>query len=149
MVFLFLFWKEILEKSISSVQFSCSVMSDSLRPHGLQHARLPCLPPTPGAYSNSCPSNQWYHPNISSCHPLLLLPSIFPSIRVFSSESVLCIRWPGIVVSASELVLPMTIQDWFPLGRTDWISLQSKGLWRVFSNSTVQKHQFLGNQLSL
>ena len=82
------------------------------------------------------------------CHPLLL-PSIFPSIRVFSKESVLCIRWPSIGVLASAPVLPMNIQDWSPLGWTGWISLQSTGLWRVFSNTTVQKHQFFGAQLSL
>ena len=75
-------------------QFSCSVVSGSLWPHGLQHARLPCLSPTPGACSNSCPSSWWCHPVISSCCPLLLLPSIFPIIRVFPNESVLCIRWP-------------------------------------------------------
>ena len=86
----------ILENiSISnSVQFSRSVMSNSLRPHGLQHARLPCPSPTPRACSNSCPSSQWYHPTISSCHPLLLPPSVFPNIRVFSNESVFHIRWP-------------------------------------------------------
>ena len=77
-----------------SVQFSCSVVSDSLRPRGLQHARPPCPSPTPGVHSNSCPSSQWCHPTISSCHPLLLLLSIFPSIRVSSNESVLRIRWP-------------------------------------------------------
>ena len=83
------------------------------------------------------------------CHPLLLLPSIFTSIRVFASKSVLHIRWPNIGVSASASVLPMNIQDWFPLGLTGWISLQSKGLSRVFSNTTVQKHQFFSAQLSL
>ena len=83
------------------------------------------------------------------CHPFLLLPSIFPSIRIFSNELVLCIRWPNIGVSASASVLLMNIQDWFPLGLTGWISLQSKGLSRVFSNTTVQKHQFFGAQLSL
>ena len=81
-------------KTENSVQFSRSVMSDSLRPHGLQHARLPCPSPTPGAYSNSCPLCQWCHPTISSCHPLLFPPSTFPSIRVFSNESVLPMRWP-------------------------------------------------------
>ena len=83
------------------------------------------------------------------CRPLLFLPSIFPSIRVYSNESVLRIRWPTYYVSASTSVLPMNIQDWFPLGWTDWISLQSKGLSRVFSNTTVQRHQFFGTQLSL
>ena len=80
--------------SMVSAQFSRSVISDPLWPHGLQHDRLPCPSPTPGAYLNSCPSSPWCHPTISSCLPLLLLPSIFPSIRVFSNESVLCIRWP-------------------------------------------------------
>ena len=80
--------------SSSSVQFSCSVVSDSLWPHGLQHARLPCPSPTPGTYSNSCPLSQWYHPTISSSLPLLLLPSIFPSIRVSSNELALHNRWP-------------------------------------------------------
>ena len=83
------------------------------------------------------------------CQPLVLLPSIFPSIRAFSSESVLCIRWPEYGVSASASVLPMNIQDWFPLGWMGWLSLQSKGLSRVFSNTTVKKHQFFGAQLSL
>ena len=83
------------------------------------------------------------------CHPLLLLPSIFPSIRVFSNESALLIRWPSIGISASASVLPMNTQDWSPLGWTGWISLQSKGLSRVFSHTTVQKHQFFGAQLSL
>ena len=83
------------------------------------------------------------------CHPLLLLPSFFPSISVFSNESILCIRWPKLGVSASAWVLPMNIQDWFPLWLTGLISLQTKGLLRVFSNTTVQKRQFLGTQLSL
>ena len=82
------------------------------------------------------------------CRPILLLPSIFPSIRVFSNESVVCIRWPSIGVSASASVLPMNIQNWFLLELTGWISLQSKGLSRVFSNTTVQKHKFFGTQLS-
>ena len=85
----------------------------------------------------------------SSVCPLLFLPSIFPSIRVFSNESVLCIRWPNIGTSASASVPPMDIQDWFPLGWTGWISLQSKGLSRVFSNTTVQNHQFFNTQLYL
>ena len=79
---------------LQSVQFSHSVMSDSLRPHGLQSTRLPCASPTPGACSNSCPSSQGCHPTISSSHPLLFLPSMFPNIKVFSNESVIHIRWP-------------------------------------------------------
>ena len=110
----------------------------------------PCPLPSPEACSNSCPSSRWCHPTILIlCHPFLLLPSIFPSIRIFSNESVLCIKWPKFGVSASTLVLSMNIQDWFPLGWTGWISLQSKGLSRVFSNTTVQKHQSLGTQPSL
>ena len=138
-----LFWM------IQSVHFSRSVMSDSLWPHGLQHTRLLCLSPTPGACSNSCLSSQWCHPTVSSCRPLLLLPWIFPSIRVFSNESVLPIRWPKYwPPSASAWVLPMNIQDWFPLGLIGWIFLQSKGLSRVFSNTSVQKHQVFNVQLS-
>ena len=133
----------------SSVQFSCSVVSDSLWPHVLQHTRLPSPSPTPGACSNSCPSSWWCHPTISSSViPLLLLPSIFSSIRVFSNEF---FAWgaQSIGVSASASVLPMNIQDWLPLGLTGLISLQSKGLSKVFSNTTVQKHQFFDAHLSL
>ena len=86
--------------------------------------------------------------HLNFCCPPFLLPSIFPSIRVFSNESIICIRWQRIGVSASASILPMNIQDWFPLGWTGWICLQSKGLSRVFSNTTVQKHQFVGTQLS-
>ena len=109
--------------SFSSVQFSRSVVADSLRPYGLQKARLPCPSPIPGVYSNSCPSHWWCKPTISpSVDPLLLPPSIFPSIRVFSNESILHIRWPKYIgVSASASVLPMNIQEWFPLGLTGWI----------------------------
>ena len=117
--------------------FSHSLVSDPLQNHALQHTRLPCPSPTPGVYSNSCP---WVDDAIQPC-PLLLPSSIFPSIRVFSNESVLHIRWPNIGVSASASVLHMNIQDWFPLGWTGWISLQSKGLSRISSNTTVQKHQ--------
>ena len=97
-----------------SVQFSCSVTSESLRPHGLQHTRPPCPSPAPQVYSNSCPLSRWRHPTISSCRPLLLQPSVFPSIRVFSNESVLRIWWRSIGVSASSSVLPKNIQDRFP-----------------------------------
>ena len=108
---------------------------------------LPCPSPTPGVYSNSCPLSRWCH--LILCCPLLHLPTIFPSNRVFSNASALHIRWPIIGVSASKSVLPVNTQDWFPLGWTGWISLQSKGLSRVFSNTTVQNHQFFGAQLSL
>ena len=120
-------------------------MSVSLRPHESQHARPPCPSQTPRVYSNSGASSQWCHPAISS---LLLLPPIPPSIRVFSNESTLHLRWPSTGVSASASVLPVNIQDQSPSGWTGWISLQSKGLSRVFSNITVQKHQFFGTQLS-
>ena len=124
--------------------FSCSVMSDSLRPHGLHQARLRCSSTYPGACSNSYPLSQCCHPTVSSCHPLLPLPSIFPSIRVFSNES----GGQNFGASASASVLPMNIQDWFPLGLTGLI-LQTKGLSKVFFNTTVQKHQFFGANLSL
>ena len=133
----------------TSVQSSHSVLSNSLRAHGLQHTRLPCLSPTPGASSNSCASSQRCHPTISfSVIPFYCLQSFpasgsFPMSQFFASGSQI------IGVSASASVLPMNIQDWFPLGLTGWISLQSKGLSRIFSNSTVQKHQFFGAQLSL
>ena len=124
--------------------FSLLVMSNSLQSRGLQHTRLSCSSPSPRVCSNSCPSN-----HLILCCPLLLLPSIFPSIRVFSKESVLHISGQSIGVSASASVLPMTIQDWFPLGWIGLISLQPKGFSRAFSNTTVQKHQFFGTQLSL
>ena len=123
----------------SSVQFSPSIVFDSLRPHGLQHARLPCPSPTPRIYSNSCPLSQWCHPTISS--------SIVPFSRLQSfpaSGSFLVSQFQNIGVSASASVLPMNIQDWFAWGWTDWISLQSKRLSRVFSNTRVQKHHFFG-----
>ena len=133
-----------------SVQFSLSVMSNSLQPHGLQPTRLPCPSPTPRACSNSCALSQWCHPTILSSIAPLLLPSIFPSISIFSNESVLHIRYQSIGASASASVLPVNIQDWFPLGLTGLISLQSKGLSRVFSNTTVQKQHsaFFTVQLS-
>ena len=132
-------------------QFRCSVLSNSLWPHGLQHARPPCPSPAPRAYSNSFMSIESVMPpnHLILCRPLLLSPSISPNIRVFSNESVLHIRWQSIGVSASASVLPMFIQDWFRLGWTGWISLQSKGLSRVFSNTTIQKQQFFSAQLSL
>ena len=138
---------------IASVQFSHAVVSDSLQPHGLQHARLPCLSPTPRVYSNSCPLSPMMPTNhLILCHPFLLLPSIFPIITIFSNESVFLHQLATFCkggASASASVLPMNIQDSFPLGWTGWISLQSKGLSRVFSNTTVQKHQFFSAQLCL
>ena len=135
-------------KFCRAVQFSRSVVSDSLWPHEPQHARPPCPSPTPGVHPNPCPLCRWCHPTISSSRPLLL-PSIFPSIRVFQMSWFLVSGGQSIGVSASASVLPMNIQDWSPLEWTDWISLQSKGLSRVFSNTTVQRHRFFGAQLSL
>ena len=120
----------------SSVQFSHSVMSDSLQPHGLQHARLPCPSPTPGVYSNSCPLSRWCHPTIL-CHPFLLLPSTSPASGSFQMSQFFASGGQDIGVSTSTSVLPMNIQDWFPLGWTGWILLQSKGLSRIFSNTTT------------
>ena len=133
---------------IHLVQFSCSVMSNSLRPHGLQHARLPCPSPTPGAYSNSCPLSRWCHPTISSSViPFSSWPQSFPALESFPMNQLFTSGEQRIGVSASTSVLPMNIQDWY-LRWIGWISLQSKGLSRVFSNTTVQKHQFFGTQLS-
>ena len=123
-------------------------MSDSLQPHGLQHARPPCPSPTPRACSNSCPLSRWFHLTISSYGTLLILPSIFPSIQVFPMSQLFAPGDQSIETSASASVLPMNIQDWFPLGWTGLISLQSTGLSGVFSNTTVQKHQFFSVQLS-
>ena len=128
--------------------FSHSVMCNRLWRHGLQHARLPCPSPSSRACSNSCPLSQWYHPTILSCLPLLL-PSIFPSIRVFTNESVLRIRWPKYWSFSFSISPSNNIEDWFPLGLTSLISLHSKGLSRAFSNTTVQKHQFFGFHPSL
>ena len=141
---------------ISSVQFSHSVMSDSLRSHELQHSRPPCPPPSPGVHSNSCPSSRWCNPAISSsvipfssCPQSLSESESFPMSQLFA--------WGGQSTGVSAKVLefqllasfhPKNTQDWSPLEWTGWISLQSKGLSRVFSNTTVQKHQFFGAQPS-
>ena len=129
---------------VFSVQFIHSVMPDSLRPHGLQHARLPCPLPIPSASSNSCPLSQWCHTTVSSsvipffsCLQSFTASGSFPVSQFFASGG------QRIAVSISASVLPMNIQDWFPLGWTGCIFLQSKGLSRVFSNTSVQKHQFL------
>ena len=132
--------------------FSCSVVSYSLWPHAPQHTRLSCPSLSPRVCSNSCPLSRSCHQTIYLilCRPLLLLPSIFPSIRVLFNESSLFASGDqSIGASASASVFPTNIQDWSPLGWTGWISLQSKGLARLFSNTTVQKHQFCGTQLSL
>ena len=114
--------------SMSVSQFSLSVVSNSLKLRGLQHVALPCPSLSPGVCSNSCPSSQWWHPTISSCCPLLLLPSIFPASGSFQISQFFASGGQSIGASASTSVLPMNIQDWFPLGWTGWISLQSKGL---------------------
>ena len=134
----------------TSVQFSHSVMSNSLQPYGLQHVRLPCPSPTPGVYSNSCPSSWWCHPTIiSSVIAFSSCLQSFPGSGAFQMSLFFASGGQSIGVSASASVLPTNIQDWFPLGWTGWISLQSKGPSRVFSNTTVQKHQFFGAQLCL
>ena len=139
----------VFQSSEYLVQFSCSAVSDSLRPHELQHPRPPCPLPTPGVHPNSCPLSQWCHPAISSsvvpfssCSQSLPASESFPVSQLFS--------WGGqsIGVSALASVLPKNTQDWSPLGWTGWISLQSKGLSKVFSNTTVQMHQFFSAQLS-
>ena len=134
----------------SWVEFSCSVMSNSLQPHGLQHARLPSSSPAPGACSNSCPSSQWCPPTIlSSVTPFSSCLQSFPTSGSFPMSQFFASGGQSIGVSASASVLAMSIQDWFPLRLTGLISLQSKGISRVFPNTTVGKHQFFGAQLSL
>ena len=128
------------------VQFSHSVMSDSLWPDGPQHARPPCLSPTPGVYSNSCPLSWWCHPTISSSVIPFSCPQSFPASGSFQMSQFFASGGQNIGISASTSVLPVNTQDWSPLGWTGWISLQSKGLSTVFSNTTVQKHQFLGTE---
>ena len=134
---------------ISSVQFSSAAQSClTLRPHGLHHARPPCPSPTPRIYSNSCPSSQWCHPTISSSIvPLPSCPQSFPASGSFQMSHFFASGGKGIGVSASASVLPMNIQDSFPLGFTGLVSLQSKGLLRVFSNTTVWKHHSLALSL--
>ena len=135
---------------ILSVQFSCSVVSDSLQPHDMQHTRPPCPSPTPGVYPNSCPLSRWCHPAItSSIIPFSSCLQYFPTSGSLQMSQPFAWGGQSIGVSASTSVLPTNTQDWFPLGWTGWISLQSKGLSRVFSNTTVQKHQFFCPQLSL
>ena len=133
----------------SSVQFSRSVVSDCLWPHKPQHARLPCPSPTPRVHSDSCPLSRWCHPAISSSVvPFSSIPQSFPASGSFQMSQLFASGGQSIEVSTSTSVLPMNTQDW-SLEWTGWISLQSKGLSRVFSNTTVQKHQFFSTQLSL
>ena len=133
----------------SSFQLSRSVMSNSLQPHELQHASPPCPSPTPGVYSNSCPSSHWCHPPISSSLiPFSSCPQSLPASESFPISQLFASGGQSIGVSALASVLPMNTQDWSPLEWTGWISLQSKWLARIFSNTTVQKHQFFGTQFS-
>ena len=141
-----LYWLE----TIHSVQFSRLVVSDSLQPHEPQHTRPPCPSPTPRVHPNPCPSSRWCHPTISSSGiPFSSCPQSFPASESFLMSQLFGWGGQSTGVSASTSILPMNTQDWSPLGWTGWISLQSKGLSRVFSNTTVQKHQFFGAQLSL
>ena len=145
-------WRSYRNESwsqFSSVQFSRSVMSNSLRPHESQHYRPPCPSPTPRVYSNSCPSSWWCHPAISSSVvPFSSCPQSLPASGSFPMSQLFTWGGQSIGVSALASVLPMNTQDWSHLVWTGWISLQSKGLSRVFSNTIVQKHQFFGPQLS-
>ena len=135
----------------SSVTLLCPILCDpSLRPHESQHARPPSPSPTPGVYSNSCPLSRWCHPAISSSVvPFSSCLQSFPASGSFPMSQLFTSGGQNIGVSASSSVLPMYSQDWFPLGWTGWISLQSEGLSRVFSNTTVQKYQFFSTQLSV
>ena len=135
---------------LCSVQFSRSVLSDFLRPHEPQHASPPCPLPTPRVYPNSCPLSRWCHPNISSSVvPFSSYPQSFPASGSFQMSQLFTSGGQSIGVSATTSILPMNTQDWSSLGWTGLISLESKGLSRVFSNTTVQKHQLFSSQLSL
>ena len=137
------------ELMMPSVQFNRSVMSNSLRPHEPQHTSLPVHHQLP-VYPNPCPLSRWCHPTISSSVvPFSSCPQSFPVSGFIPMSQLFTSGGQSIGVSALTSVLPMNIQDWFPLGWTGWISLQSKGLSRVFSNTTIQKHQFFGAQLSI
>ena len=153
-------WQEYTEKLyiykkkpsmffFSSVQFSRSVVSDSLRPHESQHARPPCPSSAPGVHSDSRPSSWWYHPAISSSVvPFSSCPQSLPTSESYPMSQLFAWDGQSIGVSALASVLPNNTKDWSLLEWTGWISLQSKGLSRVFSNTTVQKHQFFSAQLS-
>ena len=133
----------------ASVQFSHSAVSDSLRPHESRHARPPCPSQTPRVYSYSCPLSWWCHPTISSSVvPFSSCPQSLPASGSFPMSQLFTWGGQSIGVSASASILPMNTQDWSPLGWTGWISLQPKGISRVFFNTIVQKHQFFGAQLS-
>ena len=149
-------WKNKVELYIflflgsdTSVQFTRSVASDSLWPCELQHARPPCPSPTPGVHPNTCPSSWWCHPTISSSVvPFSFCPESFSASGSFQISQLFSSGGQRSGVSASASILPMNTQDWSPLGWTGWISLLSKGLSRVFSNTTVQTHEFFSAQLS-
>ena len=143
-------WESSIETyTFSSVQFSCSVMSDSLRPHESQHTRPPCPSPAPGVHSDSSPSSRWCHPAISSSViPFSSCPQLLPASGSFPMSQLFAWGGQSTGVSALESFPPKKSQDWSPLEWTGWISLQSKGLSRVFSKTTFQKHQFFGAQLS-
>ena len=135
---------------LSSVQFSHSVMSDSLQPHESQHARPPCPSPTPGVHPDSCPLSRWCHSAISPSVILLSsCPQSHPASESFPMSQLFAWGGQSFGVSALASVLPMNTQNWSPLGWTGWTSLQSKELSRVFSNTTVQRHQFFSSRLSL
>ena len=139
---LFFFLKLLIQLNLYSVQFSHSIVSNSLWPHGLQHAKLPCPSPTPEVYSNSHLSNWWCHLTISSSvMPFSFCLQSFPASGSFPVSQFFSSGGQSIGASASTSVLPMSIPDWFSLGLTGWISLQSRGLSRVFTNTIVQKHQ--------
>ena len=143
-------WEIRTDKYIMLLLFSCQVMSNSLQPHGLQHTRPPCPSPPPRVYSNSCPLSRWCHPTISSSDvPFSSCLQSFPASGSFPVSQFFTSGGQSITNSASASVLPVNIQDWFPLGFNGCISLQSKGLSRVFSNTMVQKHQFFCTQPSL
>ena len=142
--------QELYRMNLGPLQFSRSDMSNSLRPHWLQHARPPCPSPTLRIYSNSCPLSRWCHPTISfSVVPFSFHLQSFPASGSFQMSQFFTSGGQNIGVSASASVLPMNIQGWFPLGLTGMISLLSRGLSRVFSSTTLQKHQFFSTQLSL
>ena len=141
--------RAVWEACLLGYQFSSSVMFNSLQPHVSQHARPPCPSPTPGVYSNSCPLSWWCHPTISSSAvPFSSCLQSFPASGSFPMSQLFTWDGQSIGVSASASVLPMNTQEWSPLGWTGWISLQSKGFSRVFSNTIVQEHQFFSAKLS-
>ena len=145
----FLIPKRNLSQGMQSVHFSHSVMSNCLWPHESQRAGPPCPSPTPRVHSHSYPSSWWCHPAISSSVIPFSCPQSLPASGSFPMSQLFTWGGQSIAILASASVLPMNIQDWSPLGWTGWISLQSKGLWRVCSNTTVQSHQFFSAQLSL